>query len=279
MMSENDTRRVATCRLSIHGWSMELCFRGAPDLSARWIGYTATHADAARRPAHIAAEIDLVPGWLNADHRDGGPPESKGGIPLSTPVIRGELHRTEAGFRGRIEAQGDYIETLDGIAALLLATLIEQRGQIMLHSSAVARNGRALLFVGEGGAGKTTIAVELNGGRTPMSVDRTLVAFEDDGTPVAHSTPFGDRNHDLSGPMSAPVAGIFFIEQAGVHQVLPVDPFEATRLILAQTIAPTRTKATVQRVMDAVGRLVDGVPCHRLRFRKDDGFWPLIDAG
>jgi hypothetical protein len=158
-----------------------------------------------------------------------------------------------------------------------LSLLCEENGELLLHSSAVTKDDHAYLFLGHGGAGKTTIAVELNGGRTPLSVDRTLIAFEADGTPIAHSTPFGDRNHDLPGPGKAPIAGIFFIEQANEHELLPVGPFEATRLILAQTIAPTRSRATVQKVMDAVGRLVDLDRCYRLRFKKDDGFWPLID--
>jgi len=265
--------------LDIHDWSVGIDFSGAPDLSSRWLGYTASHArqggpDAS---ADIVAEVELVPGWINKEHRKGEEESSTDRIALSTPVIRGELHRTEAGYRGRIKAKGDDIETLDGIASLLLAILAEEKGQIVLHSSAVAKDGLAWMFVGDGGAGKTTIAVELNGGRTPLSVDRTLVAFEEDGTAIAHSTPFGDRNKDLPGPGQAKIAGIFFIEQADVHQVLPVSPWDATRLLLAQTIAPTRAQATVQKVMDAVGKLVDLDCCHRLRFRKDDGFWPLID--
>jgi hypothetical protein len=274
--AEDASPGTQTARLSIHGWVLELRFHGAPGLSSRWCDYTSTHAC---RGGDVAAEVevDLVPGWTNSDSREGDEDDTTDRIALSTPVIRGELRRTETGYRGRIQAQGDHIETLDGIVSLLLAILAKENGQIVLHSSAMARDGLAWLFVGPGGAGKTTIAVELNGGRTPLSVDRTLVAFDEDGTAIAHSTPFGDRNRDLPGPGQAKIAGIFFIEQADVHEALPVGPFEATRLIIAQTIAPTRTRETVQKVMDAVGRLVDGVPCHRLRFRKDDGFWPLID--
>lgn len=254
----------------------------------RWQEYSFQYITAERKRycPHTSLKVTFLAGWTNSkagdenSHNDIGFESENGNasrVVVDKPLISGVFDRRDKKLSGSFTLNGDNPDAIDGLLSLTLGLLCEEQGDVLLHSSGVITDEGAFLFLGPGGAGKTTIAVELNGGRTPLSVDRTLVAFEEDGTAIAHSTPFGDRNKDLPGPASAPIKGIFFIEQATGHEVLPVDPFEATRLILAQTIAPTRTKETVQRVMDAVGRLVDGVPCHRLRFRKDDGFWPLID--
>lgn len=41
----------------------------------------------------------------------------------------------------------------------VFAALIQQRGELALHASAVMKNGRAILFAGESGAGKSTTAL------------------------------------------------------------------------------------------------------------------------
>ena len=142
----------------------------------------------------------------------------------------------------------------------------------------MARGGRAWLFLGDGGAGKTTIATELNDGGETLCVDKALVSARPDGTLRVHATPFGEG---LAAPPrrgSAPIAGLCFIEQAEAHDLAPLSRWEATQGLLKSAIATSREPETVQRTMEAVGRLVDLGTAYRLRFRKDDGFWPLIDG-
>jgi hypothetical protein len=267
--------------LTVRHHAIAMCFPGRPVVVDQWI----TYAEAFRvssQGSQADAEIDLeaIPGWANpAVGKDDLAPatEIDGKIVLERPSLLVRLTREEGRFLGSVRTNGDKSISIDFAVSTVLALLCCERGDLLLHASAVLRNGVAMLFLGKGGSGKTTIAVELSSGAAPMSVDRTLISRDESGELAAFGTPFNDTGRDVEGPTQAPIGGIFFIEQAGVHEVLPVDPFEATRLILAQTIVPLRSSENMHRVMEIVGSLVDLNRCYKLRFKRDDGFWQFVD--
>jgi hypothetical protein len=204
----------------------------------------------------------------------------KGGrrISLRHAAVSGEIVGGVGGYRGRFSLHGAEVETSHDVAVrTALSLLCEDRGSLLLHSSGLVRRDGVWLFIGPGGAGKTTIATELNGGGTPLSVDRTVISFEETGGPIVHSTPFSDTARILKGPLSGPIAGICRIEKAAEHGVRRLTSFEATRELFEQVFAFSRDNKRVERTMAAIGRLVEEIPCFNLRFAKDDGFWPLLE--
>lgn len=83
------------------------------------------------------------------------------------------------------------VET-DDVAVFLLGTvmgiLLHQRGQIVLHASAAAVNGAAVLFCGTSGAGKSTMAAALaQRGYACVTDDLCAISIGASGTPVVHS--------------------------------------------------------------------------------------------
>ncbi len=80
----------------------------------------------------------------------------------------------------------------DDVAIFLLGTvlgiLLHQRGQVVLHASAVAVNGKAVLFCGKSGAGKSTMAAALGqGGQPCVADDLCRITLRGDGEPIVHS--------------------------------------------------------------------------------------------
>lgn len=68
----------------------------------------------------------------------------------------------------------------------VIGALLQQRGLLTLHASAVAIQGGAVALLGESGAGKSTLAMQLNRhGHALLCDDIFVVAFDSDARPVA----------------------------------------------------------------------------------------------
>lgn len=92
------------------------------------------------------------------------------------------------------------------VLSLLAATLAERVGGLVLHATAIVVAGRAVLFVGPSGAGKTTSARQVRGA-TWLARDRALVVPDAAGEWVAWGVPGGDelplqRAADVCAPVA-----------------------------------------------------------------------------
>jgi hypothetical protein len=231
--------------------------------------------------AHTIAEIVQLPGWTNGKAAQGLQFERDGEIVRRVCVerhtISGAYTRSQGGFFGSFRVNGDGRAPVDGLMSLGLSLLCEDRGDLLLHASAVTMGDYALLFLGPGGSGKTTIATELRGDSETFCVDKTLVTVWPDGVLRAYSTPFGEGFPSDWCQRSAVVAGLFFIEQSECHEIAPMSPWETTTRLLKQTTACSPARSSVNGIMDTIGRIAElGVSFH-LEFSRDEGFWPLIE--
>lgn len=73
------------------------------------------------------------------------------------------------------------------LAGNVFGTLLHQRNHIVLHASAIAVNGKAVLFCGASGAGKSTMAAALGErGYALVADDQCAITVGADGVPVVH---------------------------------------------------------------------------------------------
>lgn len=97
---------------------------------------------------------------MGAVEREGAGAQAKGGGPLYG-TISGEVHFiAEEGKRLTVSPTGsvDDEELQSYLLGVLMSVMMRQRGMLVLHACAVARNGFAVGFVGDSGWGKSTIA-------------------------------------------------------------------------------------------------------------------------
>ena len=76
------------------------------------------------------------------------------------------------------------------LAGRLMGYLLRQRGYLALHASAIALNGRAALFLGESGAGKSTMAAAFHArGCQVLADDVAAVRFANGGVELQPAWP------------------------------------------------------------------------------------------
>lgn len=94
-------------------------------------------------------------------------------------------------------------------------TLLLNSG-LMLHASSEVIKGRAVLFAGESGKGKSTIIKKLN--CRILANDRSILRFIN-GSPQAFCSPFYEQEYFVKSPGSFPLSVIFLLEKRNVDRV------------------------------------------------------------
>lgn len=141
-------------------------------------------------------------------------------------------------------------------------------GGALLHTCGVAFAGRAWLFCGKSGAGKSTTARLWQAGGAELLNDDRMVLRMIDGVPHACSTPW----HGTIGEVRAsnlPLGGVFQLEQARENEAVRQSPREGLRRLAANLIAPFHLREPMQSILDTLATVADITPVYRLRFTPD----------
>jgi len=151
---------------------------------------------------------------------------------------------------------------------ILILGRLAALGGGMLHSSTVADQGRALLFTGPSGAGKTTIArLWKAAGATLLNDERSLVRPAD-GRFVAGSSPWHGEHSEVH-PGAYPLEAVLFLRQAPASALIPLRPAEALARLLTLSFAPVFLPDGLDRTLDAWSKLLDCTPAYVMDFTPD----------
>ena len=135
---------------------------------------------------------------------------------------------------------------------------------MMLHASAVAVNGKAYLFFGPSGVGKST-HTQLWRYCIPGSFilnDDKPALRQHDGAWYAYGTPWSGKQ-DMSVNVGMPVAGICLLQQAENNWIAPLDGKEAIFAILEQTLRPGQP-ALGEKLLELTDQLIRSVPLWKM---------------
>jgi len=148
---------------------------------------------------------------------------------------------------------------------LLLARVLADREGCYIHSSGVIIEGKGLLFVGNSGAGKSTIASLLRSKGEILCDDRIIVRRHSDGFRIYGTWSHGDVP-DVS-PHSAPLKAILFLEQSDENRLVSLDDrTEFLRRLLSCLVRPFETAEWWEKELALVEKMVRAVPGYVLRF-------------
>ena len=179
--------------------------------------------------AELIAEIPAADGLADRC-RDYLFPESTG----ADIIIRTDLYR-RGNYDPRLpETTVAYMESAYQFYLQLL-----QFDGFYLHSSAVVRDGKAYLFSGNPGAGKST---HTRLWQSTFGQEQCCIINDDkpamrriDGKWYAYGTPWCGKD-GINQNRKAPIAGVCFLKKASENRIRRLDSAEAMHKVLSQTI-------------------------------------------
>ena len=149
------------------------------------------------------------------------------------------------------------------------ANILLTKGVLHLHSSFVLHQGKALLFTGPSGIGKTTQAelwrdyqgsMIVNGDACLMrKIEGGWYAF---GTPVHGTSSYCENK-------KAPISAIIILKQWEENLLVKADPFSALSSSLSEFYRPRMRKETEEKFWNAIDSLFQEIPFYHLNCRPD----------
>jgi len=191
-------------------------------------------------------------------------------------LVRGDF-RAEwdpASRSGRIRQSANPY-SIDAVLRIVHTLALARQGGFLAHSASAIRNGKAFLFAGVSGAGKTTLSRLAPPDATLLTDEISYVCKQDAGY-VAFGTPFTGELAKLGENVSAPIAALYLLAQGSENRIDPVEPGEAARSVLANVLFFAEDEELVQAAFHSVFEFVSRVPVSRLTFVPDSRVWELI---
>ncbi len=149
---------------------------------------------------------------------------------------------------------------------LLLMYFLARRKGILTHAAGMARGGKAFIFPGVSGAGKSTFSGLLVQARCgKMLSDERIIVREIAGVMQAFGTPWAGTA-GLARNASAPLAGIFFLKHGKRNRIEKLDAAAAADRLLPMASIPWYDPGTSAPIIGFAKRLAARVPAYELSF-------------
>ena len=231
---------------------------------------------------HAAVEFDVdlfTPGFVDPD-ADVRVTQQAGKWALERGDFRAEW---EPARRTGTIRQSANPYSIDAVLRIVHTLVLAQEGGFLMHAASAIRNGKAFLFAGVSGAGKTTISRLAPSDATLLTDEISYVRKDvrkdvrkQDLSYVAYGTPFTGELAKLGENVSAPISALYLLAQGPENRIDPVAPGQAIRELLANVLFFAEDRELVQRSFHAACEFVSRVPVSRLTFVPDARVWEMI---
>jgi hypothetical protein len=176
--------------------------------------------------------------------------------------------------RGRVR-QNSSPYSLDSVLRILHSLILAERGGFLLHSASAICDGRAFLFSGLSGAGKTTIT-RLAPPDVTLLTDEVSYLRPGASGYSAFGTPFAGELAKSGENCAAPVSALFFLEQGPDNRIQKLPSTEAVRRLMRNILFFAEDRSLVEKLFATACDFVDRVPIRRLTFYPDSKVWDVI---
>lgn len=142
---------------------------------------------------------------------------------------------------------------------------------MMLHASAVELDGKAYLFSGNSGMGKSThtrLWQQIFGEKAQVFNDDKPALRRIDGKWYAYGTPWCGKD-GINQNKKVPLAGICFLQQAQENKIRRLNAREVLSRMLAQTLFRFQDAKNLDLLLSHVDKLVREIPVFELENRPE----------
>ena len=147
--------------------------------------------------------------------------------------------------------------------------IAQKRGLFALHSASLLYHGRAWLFSGCSGTGKSTHTAlwQQEFGTPLLNGDLNLLGISN-GIPTVYGLPWCGTS-EIYTPENYPLGGIVFLKQASYNRTTRLSHEDASLALFQRLISPSWTEALTAENLGFSITLCGQIPCFRLECTKD----------
>ncbi len=150
--------------------------------------------------------------------------------------------------------------TVDSMLRILYSQAVVLHHGFMLHSAAVVRDGKAVLFMGKSGTGKSTHAqlwLREFAGTSLLNDDNPVVRVSADGTVTVYGSPWSGKTPCYRNA-EAPVEAMVRLEQAPVNRYTELSNIDAFVAVLPGVSVITHSRKLYG---EACSSVVEALKC------------------
>jgi len=236
-------------------------------LQERYAGFVTTTSE-----PRFEFDIDLQPPDIDYQDRDVEVVYDAG----KWSFARGDFYAewNPAAGRGRIRQTANPY-SIDSVMRILHTLLLAPESGFLLHASSAATGGRAVLFAGVSGAGKTTMARLAPASATLLTDEVSYVRKLPEGY-FAYGTPFVGELNTPGENLKVPVGVLYLLRQGTENKVEAVADAVAIQALLESILFFARDSELVKLVFETAADFVRQVPVRKLTFLPDARVWELV---
>jgi hypothetical protein len=164
---------------------------------------------------------------------------------------------------------------IDCVLRIVHSLVLARQGGFLVHAASAIRGGRAFLFSGVSGAGKTTIS-RLAPPDTTLLTDEISYVRREGNRYMACGTPFAGELARVGENCSAPLSAFFLLEKGPENRIEPISTTEAIHRLLRNILFFADDPELVKLVFQSACEFASLVPIHRLVFVPDRRVWDII---
>ena len=202
---------------------------------------------------------------------------------LEVKIEAGEWLLRRGDFRARWnpEASRGHIRqsrspyAIDAVLRIVHSLILARQGGFLVHAASAIRDGKAFLFSGISGAGKTTIS-RLAPPDATLLTDEISYVRRQGNRYLACGTPFAGELARVGENQSAPLSVLFLLEKGFENRIEPVGATEAVQRLLRNILFFAEDPALVELVFQSACEFANLVPIRRLVFVPDQRVWDII---